>query len=280
MEGAGVAFRRVTSNFDDGGEPSRRKPKGHKPAPRNNKNPRNDNNPRSDNNHRGDGRPQFHGVTGERYKPAYQTSTPLTLSRDMIFRRIRNHPDLKYPRPLEICEIEKEEKFCEFHDCKGHDTRECLHSRDELERLVRLRKLLQFVRKRVEDRPVKVLLPLPLPQMAKSKSTRLTYPGTNKINCSLVGSAPPFQNRSLLKWYRAHPLLNYGRLYNRLSPLLLGLALLSSDATSRPPPKADPAVRITSRRFVPLLTSSLSLVLLSQMMTWCCTSLEALEFWT
>ena len=137
MEGAGVAFRRVTSHFSDGGEPSRRKPKGHKPAPRNN-NPRNDNNPRSSNNHRGDGRPQFHGVTGERYKPAYQTLTPLTLSRDMIFLRIRNHPDLKYPRPLEICSMKNEEKFCEFQDFQGHDTRECLHLRDELERLVRL----------------------------------------------------------------------------------------------------------------------------------------------
>jgi len=55
----------------------------------------------------------------------------------VILRKISNRPEVHYPPLLEVYEIEDVTKYCEFHQGPGHDTKDCMQFKDELERLAR-----------------------------------------------------------------------------------------------------------------------------------------------
>jgi hypothetical protein len=75
--------------------------------------------------------------TGESRQPIYNTYHSLSKPRKEILQEIRGDPNLRFPCQLEVFEIKDPTRYCEFHNSKGHDTRDYVALKDELERLTR-----------------------------------------------------------------------------------------------------------------------------------------------
>jgi hypothetical protein len=58
-------------------------------------------------------------------------------------------------RPVPIHETDKmkaSSQFCEYHEQKGHRTEDCIHLKNEIQRLIELGHLQEFVQKKLADR--------------------------------------------------------------------------------------------------------------------------------
>ncbi|XP_012846963.1 PREDICTED: uncharacterized protein LOC105966934 [Erythranthe guttata] len=93
---------------------------------------------------------QFPASGGPRFKigdPRFDRYTELVLPKSVILERIAKHPKLRWPRghskPPRGTAVAS--GYCHFHNDYGHDTNECFTLRDELERLVRLGALSEYV---------------------------------------------------------------------------------------------------------------------------------------
>lgn len=71
--------------------------------------------------------------------------------REQNMRELREEGVLRYPRRLEAYEVRNEKMYCEFHNSRGHDTKDCNALKDELERLARDRDVKAFVEKYVTN---------------------------------------------------------------------------------------------------------------------------------
>jgi hypothetical protein len=65
----------------------------------------------------------------------YNTYRSLSKSQEQIIRQICYDPNLRPPERLEVFKIKDPARFYEFHNNKGHDTRDCIALKDELKRL-------------------------------------------------------------------------------------------------------------------------------------------------
>ncbi|XP_012844975.1 PREDICTED: uncharacterized protein LOC105965010 [Erythranthe guttata] len=93
---------------------------------------------------------QFLASGGPRFKigdPRFDRYAELALPKSVILERIGKHPKLRWPRghsePPRGTAVAS--GYCHFHNDYGHDTNECFTLRDELERLVRLGALSEYV---------------------------------------------------------------------------------------------------------------------------------------
>ncbi|XP_012836530.1 PREDICTED: uncharacterized protein LOC105957147 [Erythranthe guttata] len=93
---------------------------------------------------------QFPTSGGPRFKigdPRFDRYTELALPKSVILERIAKHPKLRWPRghsePPRGTAVAS--GYCHFHNDYGHETNECFTLRDELERLVRLGALSEYV---------------------------------------------------------------------------------------------------------------------------------------
>jgi hypothetical protein len=75
----------------------------------------------------------------------------LSKPREKNLREIRADPNLRFPSLLEVFEIKDPTRFCEFHNSKGHDTRDCIALKDELERLARDKNMWAFIQRFVTN---------------------------------------------------------------------------------------------------------------------------------
>jgi hypothetical protein len=76
---------------------------------------------------------KYQTITRESRQPVYN-----------ILREIHSDPNLRLPKRLEVFEIKDPTWFCESHNSKGHDTRDCIALKDELERLARDKNMWAF----------------------------------------------------------------------------------------------------------------------------------------
>jgi hypothetical protein len=89
--------------------------------------------------------------TGEARQLIYNTYHSLNKPREEILREIRVNPNLRFPSRLEVFEIKDPARFCEFHNNKGHDTRDCIALKDELERLAQDKNVWAFIQRFVTN---------------------------------------------------------------------------------------------------------------------------------
>ena len=83
----------------------------------------------------------------QRKNPKFDSYTPLNISLEDLYLRTRNAIQYEKPAPRPSSERQIQTgKFCRFHEGYGHDTNECRHLQDLVEKLVREGKLEQFVR--------------------------------------------------------------------------------------------------------------------------------------
>ncbi|KAL8497648.1 hypothetical protein ACS0TY_021111 [Phlomoides rotata] len=84
------------------------------------------------------------GKTGPRVR--YKKYIPLKLEPAEVLEIAIGHPELKFPwsrskRPTKP----KSDLSCHFHNDYGHDTNQCFHLKDEIERLIQAGHLKEFV---------------------------------------------------------------------------------------------------------------------------------------
>jgi hypothetical protein len=65
--------------------------------------------------------------------------------REEILWEIWADPNLRFPNRLKVFKIKDPARFCEFHNSKDHDTRDCIALKDELERLARDKNMWGFI---------------------------------------------------------------------------------------------------------------------------------------
>ena len=77
----------------------------------------------------------------------YDEYTPLNTSLENIYFSTCNTFDYRKPTPKESTDAQKRTgKYCRFHETHGHNTEECRHLHDAIERLIRQKKLQQFIK--------------------------------------------------------------------------------------------------------------------------------------
>ena len=77
----------------------------------------------------------------------FDSYTPLNTSLKDLYLQTRNTIQYEKPAPRPSSERQIQTgKFCRFHEGYGHNTNECHHLQDLVEKLVRERKLEHFVR--------------------------------------------------------------------------------------------------------------------------------------
>ena len=78
----------------------------------------------------------------------FQQYTPLVAAIDQVFAQVSGRGLLRNPRPLQTDRSKRDAtKYCHFHKDIGHDTKDCIQLRDQIERLVRDGHLREFVEK-------------------------------------------------------------------------------------------------------------------------------------
>lgn len=79
--------------------------------------------------------------------PTYKEYTPLNTSLENIYLSTCNTFQYRKPRLKESTEEQKQTgKYCRFHEIYGHNTDECRHLHDAIEKLIRQKKLQQLVK--------------------------------------------------------------------------------------------------------------------------------------
>ena len=82
-----------------------------------------------------------------RRAPMFESYTPLNTSLENVYLQTCNTEQYKKPAPKRSSERQIQTgKFCRFHESYGHTTNDCRHLQDLIEKLIRERKLDQFVR--------------------------------------------------------------------------------------------------------------------------------------
>jgi hypothetical protein len=89
--------------------------------------------------------------TGEAHQLIYNTYHSLNKAREEILREIWADPNLRFLSRQEVFEINVPTMFCEFHNNKGHDTRDCIALKDKLERLARDKNVCAFIQRFVTN---------------------------------------------------------------------------------------------------------------------------------
>ena len=80
----------------------------------------------------------------KKVEPKFDSYTPLTVTRAKIFNMHKENGKWKKPRVLGPQHQRNKSKWCDFHDCHGHDTEECYQlkdvslSEDDPERITRI----------------------------------------------------------------------------------------------------------------------------------------------
>ena len=81
-------------------------------------------------------------------KPKFTNFTSLIMSIEQVLMQIRDDPSLQWSKPIStLAERRDKNKYCRFHQDHGHRTDECRHLKDQVETLIRQRKLQKSVRK-------------------------------------------------------------------------------------------------------------------------------------
>ena len=76
----------------------------------------------------------------------FDNYTPLNTSLENVYLQTCNTMQYKKPAPKPSMERQVQTgKFCRFHESYGHNTNECRHLQDLIEKLIRERKLDQYV---------------------------------------------------------------------------------------------------------------------------------------
>ena len=84
----------------------------------------------------------------------FTSFTPLTAPIDQVLMQIKDEEALTYPEKLKgdpnRC---SKDKYCHFHQDHGHDTANCYDLKQQIEALIKQRKLQKFIRKERTDQP-------------------------------------------------------------------------------------------------------------------------------
>ena len=98
------------------------------------------------------GRPNRRTVEANRRRDNKSTRTvkftPFVMLVDKILMRIKDEHYLKWPRPLHSSPHARDKnKYCRFHKDHGHYTEDCRDLKEQIEELIRKRKLQKYVKK-------------------------------------------------------------------------------------------------------------------------------------
>ncbi|KAL2243756.1 UNVERIFIED_CONTAM: hypothetical protein Sindi_0493600 [Sesamum indicum] len=86
----------------------------------------------------GGSKPKIEKQKEPKYIPKYHNYTPLAMSREKALMMVENANVLKWPRQTRYTPSKKfSNKYCRFHQERGHNTEKCFQLKDEIERLVR-----------------------------------------------------------------------------------------------------------------------------------------------
>ena len=84
----------------------------------------------------------------------FMSFTPLTALIDQVLMQIKDDEGLTYPRKLKGDPNRRSrDKYCRFHRDHGHDTADCYDLKQQIEALIKQRKLQKFVRNERVDLP-------------------------------------------------------------------------------------------------------------------------------
>lgn len=92
-----------------------------------------------------------------RRRPAYDQFTPLVASIEPIYEVTKKEGLFKKPTPLSANQSKDKKKCCAYHESHGHDTHECRHLKEEIEKLIHDGKLTEWVVREIrrhKDTPV------------------------------------------------------------------------------------------------------------------------------
>ena len=84
----------------------------------------------------------------------FTSFTPLTTPIDQVLMQIKDEEALTYPSKLKgDPNRHSRDKYCRFHRDYGHDTADCYNLKQQIEALIKQRKLQKFVKKERADQP-------------------------------------------------------------------------------------------------------------------------------
>ena len=76
--------------------------------------------------------------------------TPLNISYDKLIPLIRDHPDFKWPTPIQSDPAQRNQSLrCDYHRDHGHETNQCQSLKFMVERLIKASHLRRYVRETV-----------------------------------------------------------------------------------------------------------------------------------
>ena len=76
--------------------------------------------------------------------------THLNISYDRLLPLIRDHPDFKWPTPIQSNPVQHNQSLrCDYHMDHGHETNRCQSLKFLVERLIRVGHLMRYVREMV-----------------------------------------------------------------------------------------------------------------------------------
>ena len=97
-----------------------------------------------------------HGKNHKRYRDQSERKrepsqfTPLNISNERLLPLIRNHPDFKWPTPIQSDPAHRNQSLrCDYHRDHGHKTNRCRSLKCLVERLIRAGHLRRYVRETV-----------------------------------------------------------------------------------------------------------------------------------
>ena len=107
-----------------------------------------------------------------------QQYTPLNMLFEQVLMKIKDDPSLKWPEKIKGDPNKRNRnKYCHFHRDHGHDTNECFDQKQQIENLIRQRKLRNFLGRDHKD------------EKLKGKAKELSRPLLGEITVIIGGSS-------------------------------------------------------------------------------------------